>query len=74
MFLGLDLSGEATKLNIVIIPFKNSHCPSSPLKVFKVAELVIVEETINTALLGKISSCSTLEGAENCAFKVSSSI
>jgi hypothetical protein len=41
MFLGLDLSGEATKLNIVIIPFKNSHCPSSPLKASKNTSLVI---------------------------------
>jgi hypothetical protein len=41
MFLGLDLSGEATKLNIVIIPFKNSHCPNSPLSVpSKVASVV----------------------------------
>ena len=45
MLLGLFLSGTDTKLNIVIIPFKNSHCPISPLSVFSVADVTDMLDT-----------------------------
>ena len=35
MLLGLSSSGKVTRLNIVINPFKKSHCPVSPLRVCK---------------------------------------
>ena len=47
MLLGLFLSCNITKLNILIIPLRYSHCPKSPLKVFSKTELVILSIRID---------------------------
>ena len=67
----LSLSGIETKLNIVIIPFKNSHCPTSPLNVFKVAVLTEIFDTVKTAELSTVSFCLIIALALNWADKVS---
>ena len=46
IFVGSFSSTKETKLNIVKIPFKKSHCPNSPLKVCKSVSSVILSTEV----------------------------
>ena len=77
MLSGLLASGKLTKLNIVIIPFKKSHCPTSPLrvcnKVFPVAVRSPTEAVTVDHGRFNVSLCFAFpdEAVLNCACSVS---
>ena len=45
------MSCKVTKLNIVIIPFKNSNCPKSPRRLFNKTAVVILSKLISAIIL-----------------------
>ena len=54
MLFGLSSSTKVTKLNIVINPFKKSHCPNSPLSVCKNVLFVAARALVVTNVAPKV--------------------